>query len=73
MNSAIEQIVSAYVELGNIRALQDLRLHRENLAAVVRDRSDDSFDVLLGQIDADLVAIDAGLDRLRRRAEPRDE
>ena len=73
MNSAIEQIVGAYVELGNIRALQDLKLHRENLAAVVRDRSDDSFDVLLGQIDADLVAIDAGLDRLRRRAEPRDE
>jgi hypothetical protein len=73
LNSAIEQIVSAYVELGNIRALQDLRLHRQNLAAVVRDRTDYSFDVLLSQIDADLTAIDAGLDRLRRRAEPRDE
>jgi hypothetical protein len=73
LNSAIEQIVSAYVELGNIRALQDLKTHREQLAAGVRDRTDDGFAVLLGQIDADLAAIDAGLNRLRRRAEPRDE
>lgn len=73
MNSAIEQIVGAYVELGNIRALQDLKTHREQLAAGVRDRTDDGFAVLLGQIDADLAAIDAGLNRLRRRAEPRDE
>lgn len=73
MNSAIEQIVGAYVELGNMRALQDLKLHREKLAAGVRDRTDYSFAVLLGQIEADITAIDAGLDRLRRRAEPRDE
>jgi hypothetical protein len=73
LNSAIEQIVGAYVELGNFRALQDLKLHRESLATVVRDRTDFSFGVLLSQIDADIAAIDAGLDRLRRRAEPRDE
>ena len=73
MNSAIEQIVGAYVELGNLRALQDLKLHRETIAAGIRDRTDDSFAVLLEQIDADIAAIDAGLARLRRRAEPRDE
>lgn len=70
MNSAIEQIVGAYVELGNIRALQDLKLHREKLAAVVRDRTDSNFTVLLGQIDDDIAAISAGLDLLRRRSEP---
>ena len=73
MNSAIEQIVDAYVGLGNVRALQDLKLHREKLADAVRDRSDVNFAVLLGHIDDDIVAIEAGLDRLRRRAEPRDE
>jgi hypothetical protein len=73
LNSAIEQIVAAYVDLGSVQALQDLKLHREKLASSVRHRTDSSFGVLLGQIEADLAAIDAGLDRLRRRAEPRDE
>ena len=73
MNSAIEQIVAAYVGLGQIQALQDLKLHRQNLAAVVRDRSDFNFAVLLGQLDDDLVAIETGLEQLRRKAEPRDE
>ena len=73
MNSAIEQIVDAYVDLGNIRALQDLKRHREKLAASVRDRTDVNFAVLLGHIDDDITAIEAGLDRLRRRSEPRDE
>ena len=73
MNSAIEQIVDAYVDLGNIRALQDLKRHREKLAASVRDRTDVNFAVLLGHIDDDIAAIEAGLDRLRRRSEPRDE
>ena len=73
MNSAIEQIVDAYVDLGNIRALQDLKRHREKLADSVRDRTDVNFAVLLGHIDDDIAAIEAGLDRLRRRSEPRDE
>ena len=73
MNSAIEQIVDAYVGLGNLQALHDLKLHREKLAASVRDRTDFNYAVLLGQIDDDLLAIENGLDRLRRKAEPRDE
>ncbi|MDB5617796.1 hypothetical protein [Tardiphaga sp.] len=73
MNSAIEQIVSAYVALGNLQALQDLKQHREALAGIVRDRADFNFAVLLGQIDDDIAAIDAGLDRLRSRTEPLDE
>ena len=73
MNSAIEQIVGAYVELGNIRALQDLKQHREQLADAVRSRTDANFAVLLGQIDDDLLAIGRGLERLRRKAETRDE
>ena len=73
MKSAIEQIVDAYVGLGNLRALQDLKLHRVNLAASVRSRTDFDFAVLLGQIDDDIVAIDKGLEQLRRRAATRDE
>ena len=73
MNSAIEQIVAAYVGLGNLQALKDLKSHRQNLAAIVRDRTDFNFAVLLGQIDDDLVAIEAGLERLRRNAVPGDE
>jgi hypothetical protein len=73
LNSAIEQIVNAYVGLGNVQALQDLKVHRENLAAAIRDRTDFNFAVLLGQIDDDLLAIEHGLGRLRRRAEARDE
>ncbi len=73
MSSAIEQIVAAYVDLGNVQALQDMKLHRENLANSVRHRTDYSFGVLLGQIDDDIAAIDAGLGRLRHRAEARDE
>ena len=73
MKSAIDQIVDAYVGLGNLRALQDLKLHRVNLAASVRSRTDFDFAVLLGQIDDDIVAIDKGLEQLRRRAATRDE
>ena len=73
MNSAIEQIVDAYVGLGNWQALQDLKLHRENLASAIRNRTDFNYAVLLGQIDDDLLAIEHGLGRLRRKTEPRDE
>ena len=73
MKSAIEQIVDAYVGLGNLQALQDLKLHRENLASAIRNRTDFNYAVLLGQIDDDLLAIENGLNRLRRRAEPVDE
>ena len=73
MNSAIEQIVDAYVGLGNLQALQELRLHREKLATAVRNRTDFNYAVLLGQIDDDILAIENGLDRLRRKAEPRDD
>ncbi|MDB5501392.1 MAG: hypothetical protein JWR89_1294 [Tardiphaga sp.] len=65
VSSAIEEIVAAYVQLGQLDALHDLKAHREKLAASIRDRLDFDFGVLLGQLDDDLHEIDAGIRRLR--------
>ena len=71
MNSAIELVVAAYVETNQLSALQDLRQHRATLAASIRDRSDYNFGVLLGQLEDDVRAIDAGIRQLRTASEAR--
>lgn len=65
MNTAIEIIVANYVATGQLNTLLDLKAHREHLAASIRNRVDFDFGVLLGQLDDDIHAIDAGIRRLR--------
>lgn len=73
MNSAIEQVVAAYVQTNQLDVLLQLKAHREGLASAIRDRADFDFNVLLGQLDDDLHAIDEGIRRLRALAEPRQD
>ncbi|MGM4919387.1 hypothetical protein [Tardiphaga sp. 813_E8_N1_3] len=71
MKSAIELVVAAYVDTNQLSALQDLKAHRETLAASVRNRMDFNFGVLLGQLDDDIREIEAGIRRLRATMEVR--
>jgi len=67
MTKAIEGIVDAYVTLGDRRALEDLRMHRRRLAVELKGRSGSrsyDFSLPLGQIDEEIAAIEAGLERL---------
>jgi hypothetical protein len=69
---AIEAIVEAYVKLGDRRALEDLRMHRRRLAVDLKGRSTGSYDfsLPLGQIDEEIAAIEAGLERLDTARSP---
>jgi hypothetical protein len=71
VDSAIESVVVAYVQAGQLDILLDLKAHREQLAASVRDRVDFDFGVLLGQLDDDIRIIEAGIRRLRATMAPR--
>ena len=81
MSKAIEQIVNAYVWLGNRQALEDLRTLRSKLAFDLKTRSGYDFSLPIGQIEEEIVVIEAGLDRLNadhgaerdRTADPRSE
>jgi hypothetical protein len=63
MSSAIEQIVDAYVQLGNRSQLEDLRLHRQRLIVDLQARAVAGYDISrpLEQVKEDLAAIEAGL------------
>ena len=65
MPSAIEQIVDAYVRLKNRRGLEALMMHRQRLAVDLKGRSGYDFSRPIQQVDEDIAAIEAGLDRLR--------
>lgn len=62
-------IVAAYVKSGQSSALQDLKAHRQQLAASIRTRADFDFAALLDQLEDDIREIDGGLDRLATPAE----
>jgi hypothetical protein len=64
VTNAIEAVVAAYVHTNQLDALLDLKAHREKLAASIRDRTHFDFGVLLGQLEDDIVAIEAGIRRL---------
>ena len=67
MPKAIEQIVSIYVQLGDRRALLDLRAHRQRLIVdlnKLRPGSNYDFSLALGKLREDLAAIDAGVAQL---------
>jgi hypothetical protein len=65
-STAIGQIVDAYVWLNNRRALEDLRMHRQRLADVLKSRTGFDFSLPIGQIDEEIAVIEAGLERLNR-------
>jgi hypothetical protein len=61
----MEQIVDAYVRLGNRRALEDLRLHRQKLAVDLKGKTGFDFSLLpIGQLEEELAVIEKGLERL---------
>ncbi len=61
----MEQIVDAYVRLGNRRALEDLRMHRQKLADDLKGKTGFDFSLLpVGQIEEELAVIERGLERL---------
>jgi hypothetical protein len=62
--TAIGQIVDAYVRLNNRRALEDLRMHRQRLAVGLKSRTGFDFSLPIGQIEEEIAAIEAGLERL---------
>ena len=66
MPSAIQQIVEAYVRLGNRARLEDLRLHRQKLMVDLQGRAVAGYDISrpLEQVKEDLAAVEAGLARL---------
>jgi capsule polysaccharide export protein KpsE/RkpR len=68
MSNAVEKIVDTYVELNDSRSLGDLRRYRQELAVLLKAQSGVNFGLLIGQIDAEIAVIEAGLDRIRHEA-----
>jgi hypothetical protein len=66
LTTAIEGIVDAFVKLGDRRALEDLRSHRRRLAVDLKARVGGPYDFSrpIADVHADIVAIEAGLERL---------
>ena len=68
MSNAVEKIVDTYVLLNDSRALGDLRRYRQDLAVLLKAQMGLDFSLLIGQIDAEIAVIEAGLDRLKHAA-----
>ncbi len=66
MSEAIQNIIDAYVKVGDAKALEDLKVHRQGLVICVDGRRDFNFDLLLEQLKDEIDRIDAGLTKLRR-------
>jgi len=65
MSKAMEQIVDAYVRLGNRSALEDLRLHHQKLVVDLKGKTEFDFSLLpIGQLEEELAVIEKGLERL---------
>jgi hypothetical protein len=64
LSKAIEQIVNAYVRLGNRRRLEDLLTHRRKLAVDLKMKSDFDFSLLISQVEEEIAAIEAAIERL---------
>ena len=61
----MEQIVDAYVRLGNRSALEDLRLHHQRLVVDLKGKTAFDFSLLpIGQLEEELAVIEKGLERL---------
>ena len=68
MSNAVEKIVDTYVLLNDSRALGDIRRYRQDLAVLLKAQMGLDFSLLIGQIDAEIAVIEAGLDRLKHAA-----
>lgn len=68
MSNKVEKIVDTYVQLNDGRALGDLRRYRQELSVLLKAQTGLDFSLLIGQIDAEIAVIEAGLDRLRHTA-----
>jgi hypothetical protein len=67
MSEAIQNIVDAYVKLGNVEALEELKSHRQSLVIALDGRNGEfRFDSLLEQIRGEIDRINSGLIKLRR-------
>ena len=64
MSKAIEQIVNAYVGLGNRRKLEELLTYRRKLAVDLKMKSGFDFSLLISQVEEEIAAIEAGIERL---------
>jgi hypothetical protein len=65
MSKAIQQIVDAYVQLGNRRALEDLRMHRQRLAIDLKGRAGLDLSLPIRQIDEEIAVVEGGLREVR--------
>ena len=68
MSNAVKKIVDTYVQLNDSSALGDLRRYRQELAVLLKAQTGLDFSLLIGQIDAEIAVIEAGLDRLKHAA-----
>ena len=66
MSEAVELIVDSFVSLKDRKAIEELREHRHLLRRQLADKASPWFDTshLMGLIDEDLKATEAGLARL---------
>jgi len=62
MSGAIERIVGAYVKLGNRKALEEMKVHRQRLITELKS-AHGAFDLSLSikQLDDEIAVIELGL------------
>jgi hypothetical protein len=65
MSEAIERIVGAYVKLGNRKALEAIKVHRQRMITELKS-AHGAFDLslLVKQLDDEIAVIEAGLTML---------
>jgi hypothetical protein len=69
VSNTVEKIVDTYVQLNDRQALEDLGTYRQRLAVLLKARTGLDFSLLIGQIDAEIAMIEAGLKRLTDAAQ----
>jgi capsule polysaccharide export protein KpsE/RkpR len=65
ISDTVEKVVATYVDLNDRQALEDLRTYRRGLAVHLKARTALDLSLLSSQIDAEIVVIEAALDRLK--------
>jgi hypothetical protein len=68
MQKAINLIVDARVRLNDRKVLEDLMIHRQQLAQDLKRRTDFDYSLSISQIDEEIAVIKAGIERLAEAA-----